>query len=161
MDHVIQVMTAPTNEEIHVQRPLRYLPYNLRESVIPYHPNGYVYCIMSLADFSTTYIGRTKNVPKRLHDHNSKLGGAFATRNINLKPFACIGFVVGFDEVTCSSTTFEPEWQNRRVRRGHHRLNPWQVLLIGMELVNETNRSGAQLKFIQCIELKSALDNQD
>jgi len=56
MDHVVHNMTN-TEQQQHVLRPLLYLPYNLRQEIIPVSLNGYVYCIMSLRTWSDTYIG--------------------------------------------------------------------------------------------------------
>ena len=159
MDHIVQVMTASQNETSYIMRPLKYLPYNLRHCIIPDHINGYTYCIMSLKTFSHTNIGTTKNLSERLIRHNSTMGGAFATRNPALKPWVCIGFAVRFDDLEASRKKFEAQWQERRIKLGHYRSNPWQVLLIGMNLVDEWNKLyGTKLIFIQCIELKSQID---
>jgi predicted GIY-YIG superfamily endonuclease len=159
MDHVVQVMTTSQNQTSPILRPFKYLPYNLRHCCIPQDTNGYTYCIMSLKTFSHTYIGTTHDLSDRLIQHNSTIGGAYATRNPELKPWVCIGFAVHFDDPKISRMRFEKQWQERRNSSGHNTNNPWQVLLIGMKLVDEWNRLyGTHLIFIQCIELKSHVD---
>jgi len=151
MDHVVHNMTN-TEQQQHVLRPLLYLPYNLRQEIIPVSLNGYVYCIMSLRTWSDTYIGTTKDLKKRVRQHKSGTG-ALATRNPNLTPWVCIGFVVGFPDNKNTRLSFEQSWQETRIYRGRHTLDPIQVLRIGIELVDQYNcQSDIKLTFIQCIE---------
>jgi predicted GIY-YIG superfamily endonuclease len=155
MEHVVNSMITPQQKPSSILHPLKYFPYNLRQCIIPNDHNGYTYCIMSTATYSHTNIGTTHNLPKRLQQHNSTLGGAAATRNPALKPWVYIAFVSGFDDSKTSRTKFEKEWQQRRIKRGHYTLNPWQVLLIGMQMVQEWNKvNKTNLTFVQCIELK-------
>jgi len=152
IDHVVTNMTGAA-EQSNILRPLLHLPYNLRQQLIPFTSNGYVYCIMSLATWSDTYIGTTKDLRKRIRNHNSTRGGALATRNPNLKPWVCIGFIVGFPDTKNARLAFEQTWQERRIFRGHHSLNPMEVLRIGIELVDWNNAHNENhLTFIQCIE---------
>ena len=160
MDHVVNVMTG--TEDAQVMRPLRYLPYNLRHQVIHTHENGYVYCIMSLATYSHTNIGTTHDLHKRIRQHNSATGGAMATRNLELQPWVCIGYVVGFEDKSDSRNSFEKHWQQIRNYRGRNQLSPMEVLQIGIELVDEKNgRPGTHLMFVQCIEHRSQVENSD
>jgi len=151
MEHIVNTMTGCTNEP--VLRPLQHLPYNVHNQIVPRDENGYVYCIMSQATYMDTYIGTTGNLIKRINKHNSAAGGAKFTRLNSLKPWVCIGFVVGFPDKSTTRLQFEREWQRLKVHRGNQRLNPIQVITLGKELVEAWNLPhGYNLLFIQCIE---------
>jgi predicted GIY-YIG superfamily endonuclease len=144
-------MTGSTDEP--VLRPLQYLPYNIRNQIVPRDENGYVYCLMSQATYMDTYIGTTSNLIKRINKHNSAAGGAKFTRLNSLKPWVCIGFVVGFPDKSVTRLQFERQWQRLKVYRGNQRLNPIQVITLGKELVEAWNLPHEyNLLFIQCIE---------
>ena len=154
MKHVVQQMTG-NNPGGSVVHPLRYLPYNVKNVVIPTDSNGFVYLLMSLRDHNTTYIGQTRNLSRRIQEHNSGLG-SFVTANPLLRPWHVIGFVTGFErDDKCERMQFEGSWQAQRNARGKYSLNPLDVLHIGKELVetkNEHSYLQYNLKFVQCIE---------
>ena len=85
-----------------------------------------------------------------------------ATRNLELQPWACIGYIVGFEDKSDSRNSFEKQWQQIRNYRGRNQLSPMEVLQIGIELVDEKNgRAGTHLMFVQCIEHRSQVENSD
>jgi hypothetical protein len=54
---------------------------------------------------------------------------------------------------------FERKWFQTRSKQGKFTKSPWQVLLIGKELVSIARREGdLRLSFLQCIELKEQVD---
>ena len=61
---------------------------------------------------------------------------------------------MGFDDDVCDRFKFESKWMYTRKSRGHNILSPWQVLMIGLELVHDVYRSEGNFKFVQCIELR-------
>jgi hypothetical protein len=160
MEHIVDVMSGVNNAEIVALRPLNFLPYNLRNIAVPHDCNGYVYCLLSLKDMASTYIGSTNNLCRRVNEHNSLVGGgAEATRNANLKPWICIAFIYGFSDVKGHKELLERKWFQTRSKRGKFILSPWRVLLIGKELVSIARRKGdLRLSFVQCIELKEQAD---
>ena len=116
MRHVVNFMTKQDSTE--VLHPLRYLPYNLRNTVIPMQPLGFVYLLMSLQDHNTTYIGETKNLAKRLTQHN-KGYGAIVTEKEKLRPWCIIAFVTGFpNSERQNRRSLEKCWQTRRMNWG-------------------------------------------
>ena len=163
MLHVVGQMCNQNLESIPVIRPLQHLPYNVRDAIIPTNANAFVYLLMSLKDFSSTYIGQTKCLARRMEQHNSGLGAA-ATANNAMRPWHCIAFVTGFDETDSGDRRkFESMWQNRRNKEGHYVLSPWDVMEVGKYLVGQYNRAcgSNQLKFTQCMEfLPSTLESQ-
>ena len=160
MNHVVEQMTNSDTIHIPVIHPLQYLPYNVRHTIIPTETNGFVYLLMSLQDYSTTYIGQTKNLVIRLNQHNSGIG-SHVSANVNLRPWHCIAFVTGFvDNTQQERMSFELAWQNCRNRLGKYVLNPWDVLRVGKELVASKNciYGMNQLHFTQCLEFKARRD---
>jgi hypothetical protein len=156
MRHVVTQMTNPEGMTP-VIHPLRYLPYNVRNVIIPTHSNGFVYLLLSLRDHNSTYIGQTKNLSTRLTQHNSGCG-TIVTANPRLRPWHVIGFITGFlPDEKHRRTAIEQAWQSRRNLAGKYSLNPLEVLQIGKDLLQEMNElwySDAQLNFVQCIEFK-------
>jgi hypothetical protein len=160
MDHMVNNMTR-SGEEAHILHPLRHLPYNLHQNIIPLSSTGYVYCIMSMRDRSHTYIGCTTNLKRRIQQHNTINGGSRSTRDVTLKPWGCIGFVVGFDD-NVTKERFESHWQRTRNRQGQHILGPLQVIMLGQSLVaHYMDKFQTDLVFIQCFEFRLPQDAQN
>ncbi len=80
-------------------------------------------------DFATTYIGQTKNLVARFEAHNKGkvAGGANATDDQSVRPWALLGYVTGFSEIDStesqSSTrqTFETLWQYIRDKKQYEK----------------------------------------
>jgi predicted GIY-YIG superfamily endonuclease len=156
MRHIVTQMTG-SQENTSVIRPLRHLPYNVRNTIIPTDSHGFVYLLLSFQDHNTSYIGQTKNLIKRIREHNSGIG-ALVTANPNLRPWHIIAFITGFDlnekQERCA---LEQLWQSRRNWKGKSCLNPLEILEVGRRLVEEKNEAwnnNNKLKFVQCIEYK-------
>ena len=72
----------------------------------------YCYLLQSLSNNNRTYVGYTKNPPKRLRQHNGEIaGGAKYTRSY--RPWRMIGYIEGFPD---KRTALQFEW------RMHHPL---------------------------------------
>ena len=161
MLHVVEQMCNQNTEIVPVIHPLQHLPYNVCNAIIPANTNAFVYLLMSVKDFSSTYIGQTNNLAKRIEQHNRGIG-ATSTGNRLLRPWHCIAFVTGFDGSNSEERRrFERDWQNQRNRQGHYALNPWEVMEIGKYLVGEHNAACGynQLKFTQCMEFLQDLSS--
>ena len=156
MRHVVSFMTNQDSTE--VLRPLRYLPYNLRNTVIPTQSFGFVYLLMSLQDNNTTYIGQTENLAKRLTQHN-KGYGAISTKNEKLRPWSVIAFITGFNNNDKNSRkSLEKCWQTKAKRIVGQTLNPMEVIELGKYIVhcwNTNEHCPMNLNFVQCIEFKA------
>ena len=114
MLHIFRQMCGDTEtDEAPAIRPLRFLPYNVRNTIVPTTSNGFVYILMSLRDLNTTYIGQTKDLMTRIRQHNSGIG-AFVTANPRLRPWQIIGFLTGFEENSKHERMqIEQLWQSR------------------------------------------------
>ena len=156
MLHVVEQMCRGVRGEASVIRPLRYMPYNVRNTIIPTGGNGFVYVLMSLKDQNTTYIGQTENLMKRICQHNSGIG-AYVTADPNLRPWHIIGFITGF-EMNNRQERMQIEclWQSRRNLSGKHSINPLDILNIGKRIVAMKNNGclKEQIYFVQCLEFK-------
>lgn len=84
-----------------------------RSKYLPLPPQGerLVYLLVSSKQMEITYIGWTNNLARRINQHNSSIGGSTVTNDINLQPFCCVGYVVGFDS-TKSVCAFESKWKH-------------------------------------------------
>jgi len=73
--------------------------YQCRNTQLPIEKTGSVYLLISLKSPSTVqcmYIGSTKQLPKRLSQHNSGWGSR-QTSSPLLRPWALLAYVAGFD----------------------------------------------------------------
>lgn len=76
---------------------------------IPDCTSGFVYLLVSTIDRQQTYIGETKDLNKRLRQHNTGSGPAHATY---FAPYAVCAYVCGFDGNDTLRLHFENEWKN-------------------------------------------------
>jgi predicted GIY-YIG superfamily endonuclease len=81
-------------------------PYSFKSIPIPKNAAGYVYILVSCRDKTTTYVGRTMDLVKRLHQHNSGHGSKH-TLPEERRPFALIGYVTGFEGSVKTMHAFE------------------------------------------------------
>lgn len=155
MRQIVDRMTSddPSN---FILQPLRHLPYNVRNTIIPSQSDsGYVYLLLSLRDYNTTYIGETNNINRRVSEHNKGIGSKVTT-SPSLRPWYPIAFITGFDlEDNNDRLQLESSWQHRRNKAGKASQNIIDILHMGKYLVSEKNATVykyAKLKFVQCIE---------
>jgi predicted GIY-YIG superfamily endonuclease len=92
-------------------------PYSFKSIPIPENAAGYVYVLVSCRDKTTTYVGRTMDLVKRLHQHNSGHGSKH-TLPEERRPFALIGYVTGFEGSVKTMQAFEQLLQTR-IYNGH------------------------------------------
>jgi predicted GIY-YIG superfamily endonuclease len=92
-------------------------PYSFKSIPIPENAAGYVYVLVSCRDKTTTYVGRTMDLVKRLHQHNSGHGSKH-TLPEERRPFALIGYVTGFEGSVRTMQAFEQLLQTR-IYNGH------------------------------------------
>jgi len=156
MRHLVKQMTTKHPTDCVIQ-PLKFLPYNVRDCILPAKRVGVVYLLLSLQDHNTTYIGETENMKKRLHQHNSGIG-SIVTTPISLRPWHPIAFITGFDanEVR-ERKEIEKLWHQRKNSSGKSSQNIIDILEMGKSIVAQQNESfylSSKLKFIQCIEFR-------
>lgn len=154
MRHIVKQMTTSDPSNFLLQ-PLKYLPYTVRECLLPPKSCGVVYLLLSLSDHNTTYIGETNNMKKRLEQHNAGIGSIITTP-ISLRPWHPIAFIIGFDiSEERERKDIEKLWHQRKNYGGRSSRNIIDVLELGKGIVgekNETYYESPKLKFVQCIQ---------
>jgi len=116
----------------------QFHPFRPADVGIPQELSGYCYILLSLEDGYTTYIGETNDLLTRLRQHNSGWG-SLQTASTQLRPWALLSYVCGFDGSKVHMQRFEREWQqkrdfNFRVRR---RLCPSQIADLARSVMGE------------------------
>jgi predicted GIY-YIG superfamily endonuclease len=95
-----------------------------------------VYLLVSTKNTSYMYIGETKNLRNRLHQHNTG-NGAIPTQHRFLQPWAVFCYVMGFKDRQ-ERTRFEARWKIQG-RRRHDLVTPEGKLFICQCIVQEWN----------------------
>ena len=90
-------------------------PFPIAHADIPAASSGFCYLLRSLKFPHLFYIGRCKNLRRRLREHNSGLGAPF-TRPVLRRPWAVVAFVHGFHAAT-SLESFQADWQKSMKQR--------------------------------------------
>lgn len=145
-------------EQSHVQNQLPFRPCQIE---LPENDYGYVYLLLSLQNYTSTYIGQTVNLLRRLSQHNQGLG-SIDTQNTRLRPWHCIAFITGPSfQIPRIRQTFERTWQRWRNYHGSDTTHPVTVMHLGERLVlkhNETELDPENhLRMVQCVEFTSSL----
>jgi predicted GIY-YIG superfamily endonuclease len=108
------------------------------------------YILVSLKDTSYTYIGSTMDLSRRINQHNSYHGGSKSTNHNMLKPWALLGYVVGFNNKQ-QAMSFEGYWKaivrDEQVRTKNN-LNSMQRAELAKEVVLDQTLIG--LKLVLC-----------
>jgi predicted GIY-YIG superfamily endonuclease len=152
MNHIIDVL-SDEGSSLHGIRQVPALNQNLHpfcplNVVQPNDGSGYCYILDSLKDRRTTYIGQTKRLVQRLHEHNSGYGSE-GTSDYRLRPWALLAFVTGFDGNVTAMLAFERQWKMRRDIL--HITGPMQIADLGRSLIatwQEANAEAADLRYI-------------
>ena len=99
-----------------------------------------VYLLISTKCYGYMYIGQTKDIRKRLNDHNSGRGSK-ETNNERLSPWALFGYLYGFGTED-NRVNFEQRWKYlvRQATGRFDSLSASGVLDIGRELATSKNR---------------------
>jgi hypothetical protein len=129
------------------KHPLRKMDIDLSEDT-----SGFVYLLVSLKDRQSTYVGETGNMIKRLREHNSGFG-ATSTAIPSLRPWALMGYIVGFDGPSPRNQRkyYEISWQQRlRTLRDIKKriLTPDDIADQAVLLIKENNKEG-RLRYVQ------------
>jgi hypothetical protein len=129
------------------KHPLRKMDIDLSEDT-----SGFVYLLVSLKDRQSTYVGETGNMIKRLREHNSGFG-ATSTAIPSLRPWALMGYIVGFDGPSPRNQRkyYEISWQQRlRTLRDVKKriLTPDDIADQAVLLIKENNKEG-RLRYVQ------------
>ena len=89
-----------------------FSPLRSADAELPFDDSGYAYILFSVRRRQTTYIVQTKNLLKKLQQHN--LGtGAKQTQPEYLRPWSLLAYVAGFNKNSQEHISFESEWQKR------------------------------------------------
>lgn len=81
---------------------MQYHPLPTRNIPVAKPIGGAVYLLVSIPFPSKTYIGQTKNLPRRLHEHNRGATPGASSTAIHLRPFGIVAYVIGFDTLGVS-----------------------------------------------------------
>jgi predicted GIY-YIG superfamily endonuclease len=136
-------------------------PYAPRTCTIPDVSSGFVYMLVSGANFHTCYIGETNNLLRRIGEHNTGAGSNF-TRRTYLMPWLLLAFVTGFSDEYAEELrrNFETKWQ--RILRPLD--SPDVVYSKGRDLVISYNLSvsnGPGLVLTKCGQIISRDGNEE
>ena len=109
IDHVLKSLLTSESGQFSLALE-HHFPYRIKDWQLPKKGNLCCYFLLSLGNRKTTYIGQTGNLVRRLNSHNSRIGGSKSTNRLHLKPWAIIGYVIGFDS-SDEMKQFEKQWQ--------------------------------------------------
>jgi predicted GIY-YIG superfamily endonuclease len=128
-------------------------PFRPIDVALPKNDSGCCYILVSVRHLSVTYIGQTNNLSERLNQHNSG-HGSNQTMADNLRPWALLGYVVGFDSNRRQQLAFEAQWKASRVRKQRQlmrRLTANEVadLAIGVIQARKTGYHSEILRFVR------------
>jgi DNA replication protein DnaC len=156
MTHIMNTMSnAGTNGGSNLLDPYTYNPFRICDFRIPHTAFSFCYILISLGDptKSTTYIGETDNLARRLAVHNQR-NGAETTRDIALIPWALLGFVTGFEgEGRPERQVFEHRWKARRDQRQlelRRKLSPNEIASLAVTLIGNHSEYAWQLIYVKC-----------
>ena len=90
-------------------------PFEFKQIPLPLCNTGCVYFLVSLKNRRITYIGQTLDIRQRLLQHNSGSGSSF-TNEIGNRPWAILGYIIGFDRNRAWMMSVEDSWQRLRQR---------------------------------------------
>ena len=124
-------------------------PFHIMDVELPQDNSGFVYILVSVKDRKTTYIGQTKNLVRRLKQHNSGFGSS-STADEFLRPWALLAYVAGFDASTHSLLVFETAWKRKRdhALQCQHSLCPEQIAKLAIPLIESL--STTELRLVMC-----------
>ena len=88
-------------------------PFRICDVTLPQCNTGYVYMLISMKDKSFIYIGKTKSLRKRIKKHNSGIGSV-STEPLNLRPYALLAYICGFDLRDELMSYVEQTWKLKR-----------------------------------------------
>jgi predicted GIY-YIG superfamily endonuclease len=128
-----------------------FYPFRLSDLQLPSDNSGFVYLLISMRDYKTTYIGQTRRIVKRLIEHNSMYGST-QTANSTLQPWALLAIICGFENDRHKMLRVEKIWKLRRNDRKKYSdgiLEPDMISGIGANMISN-HPEFASLRFMQC-----------
>ena len=133
--------TGVDGETEFLARPPIFRPYDIVVERVPA-----VYLLVSTRNSGYMYIGETKDIRKRLNDHNSGRGSAF-TNNMRLRPWALFGYVSGFVRKN-ERQIFEQLWKRKAMLRRNIRntLSPMGMMDVSRDIASLKNRNRSELQ---------------
>jgi len=108
MDHIVAVLTG----ELSPFQPLLLglHPFRYKDIPIPMDRSGLVYMLVSQKDGRSIYIGNTKNMVKRLNQHNAGFGSLESAPK-EKRPWGLYAYVTGFSGSKKLMEAVEGYWQ--------------------------------------------------
>ena len=129
---------------IHASTELKAVPIT-SEIPIP-NVNGFVYCLLSISNFQTTYVGSTKDLMHRLYLHRSGVG-SLNTKDIHRHQWHYLCYISGF-ESRKASYAFEKLWHHHN----YDNMTPMAVVETGKRLLSTFS---SDLRMHMCLEFQS------
>lgn len=159
MAHLLQQLCTSFTSRSHFDFPIIDYgnhPFRPIDVPMPQDSSGFCYILVSMANFTTTYIGQTLYLVKRLKQHNSGHGSR-GTADPRLRPWALLGFVSGFEGDKNILLSFERLWKERRdtviARNGV--LSAGQIADLGIDVIASLGAlwRGVDLRYVRCATL--------
>ena len=123
------------------------LPFRPCDVVIPTNNSGYSYMLISLRDRDTVYIGATRNLYRRLREHNAGVR-AEGTRPEYLRPWGLLAYVTGFEEDTRLCFVFERYWKTQLLT--NHARTPEEKAAAAKTLMACARWRDLDLRYVKC-----------
>ena len=114
-------------------------PFRICDVSLPQCNTGFVYFLISIRRQSYAYIGETKEIRRRLNQHNSGHGSSSTTPSY-LRPFAVMAYICGFDGSRPLRLFIEKKWKEKRdllILNGNNDIKDWAKS--GADAINEIN----------------------
>jgi len=115
-------------------------PYRISDISLPDDESGFVYFLVSVKDCGRTYVGQTKNISRRLKEHN-KGWGAMGTAEPQYRPYAVAAYMCGMPHIDKRGReSLEQRWKKFIVEsksRGEIDVFTW--VLLGERVVESYN----------------------
>ena len=119
---------------------LEVYPYRISDISLPDDNSGFVYFLVLVKDCGRTYVGQTKNISRRLNEHN-KGWGAMGTAEPQYRPYAIAGYIWGMphmDKRGCKS--LEQRWKKFILEsKSRGKINVFTWVLLGEHFMESYN----------------------
>ena len=147
MEVVLDLVTVNTEEQCDGIREMTHSTHSFRicDLSLPECNTGFVYFLLSTKRQRFTYIGETKDLRRRLNQHNSG-HGSMSTTHHYLRPFAVLAYICGFDDNKPLREYVEKRWKEERdklIRHGNDNVKDWARS--GPNAINEIDRTSFSL----------------
>jgi hypothetical protein len=151
IEHVLDVLLGdvvgnggvPVIDAIHTS-------YRPNDFFFPEAGSGVCYLLVSTSDYMSTYIGQTLIfIGERLCRHNSGIG-AKQTASLQLRSWALLAIIVGFDGNRQDLREFEKLWEEKRSRAAsiRHDLHPMDVAYMAESIIAYSVFAHLQLRLL-------------